>query len=1361
MDSEKADHKPHRKVQSGPKAKKKKEKNKHEQEQTARERNPRAFAINSVNKRAQSVRRTLDIKTKKHHIPVVDRTPLEPPPIVIAVVGPPKVGKSTLIRCLVKSFTKQNLSAIQGPVTLVSGKKRRLTFIECNNDISCMIDLAKVADLVLLLVDASFGFEMETFEFLNIVQVHGFPRIMGVLTHLDLMKNNKALQKTKKRLKHRFWTEIYQGAKLFYLSGMVHGDYQNREILNLGRFISVMKFRPLVWRTTHPYVLADRMEDLTDPELCRQNPKCDRTVSLYGYMRGTPMKKGCSIHIPGCGDFPTKDISFLPDPCPLPDKEKKRSLNEKERLIYAPMSGVGGIIYDKDVVYIDLGSNRPHSETTLEEDKPTNELVSGLITAQHTLDTKMAASKLALFQGSTPMTSNEVTNEPQTITMPTEETVATQDGRIRRRAVFVEGGDGANDSIEEDDDDDEESGIEEDEDDDSNEDSRQAPDSKLDLQEHCRKKFKQDFGDVAFADSEDELELQQEVLPWSKKSSSRRETIMGNSSQWGTEKTKEGDGRTAKMRHRGKKEEDDGEDEDNDDDEEINIEGDDEDVGNDTDDSMEDEEEDDEADDDDNFHVSESQMQLFRTSRTKSSSTPHSQTKNLSIKSGSKKERTKQKDVTKPKIKDNHLDSQSIENKGGDSSEEMSNQDEENSHDEEDDDDNEGDDEDDYEENEGWQEAASLDQDEDRADDGGEDSMFGSGHLKWKENLLEKASQSFLKQQSSTPNLRKLVYGSGGSHNEEDQDEDKEDDNLGGLFKVSKPDKDSKSKTRREMNDLDCSSFIVEHVRDWTTEEMKELIRDCFVTGQWEKEDDAKMLLDQDDELYGDFEDLETGEVHRGKTQPTEVHFADDSISDNDEDDDSNYEDMKMKSKEENGKSEKEKRLENKRKLKQAFDLDYDGKGDGDYFDDLKAQMADQAQLNRAEFEDLDDELRTQYEGFRPGLYVRVEVTSIPCEFVTNFNPTYPVILGGLLSSEDNIGYVQMRLKKHRWHSRILKTRDPLIFSVGWRRFQTIPLYCMQDHNMRTRLLKYTPEHLHCTASIWGPITPQGTGVLAVQSVAGRNPGFRIAATGVILDLDKSLNVVKKLKLIGTPIKIHKHTAFIGGMFNTPLEVARFEGASIRTVSGIRGQIKKALRAPEGAFRATFEDKVLKSDIVFMRTWLPIEIPKFYNPVTTLLLPRDEKDSWTGMRTVSQLRKDKNIKLVANPDSVYKPIERKPRHFNDLRIPKSLQRELPFKDKPKSDNKRKPRKSGGKNFRAVVLEPEEKKVVSLMHQLSALYKERQRKDRQTMVQRVNTHRLKMNVIEKQRDKRQKEAKQELYRALGKMQKRKERGKKQD
>lgn len=41
---------------------------------------------------------------------------------------------------------------------------------------------------------------------------------------------------------------------------MRNGKYLKREVLNLARFISVTKFRPLVWRTAHPYLVADRFE---------------------------------------------------------------------------------------------------------------------------------------------------------------------------------------------------------------------------------------------------------------------------------------------------------------------------------------------------------------------------------------------------------------------------------------------------------------------------------------------------------------------------------------------------------------------------------------------------------------------------------------------------------------------------------------------------------------------------------------------------------------------------------------------------------------------------------------------------------------------------------------------------------------------------------------------------------------------------------------------------------------------------------------------------------------------------------------------------------------------------------------------
>lgn len=386
-------------------AEKKKAKTKQKDETlTARQRNPKAFAIQSVVRAERNFRRGEDITAKKQHIPIVDKSSNDIPPIIVAVVGPPKVGKSTLINNLIRSFTRTNVTNIQGPITIVTSKKRRITLIECINDINAMIDIAKCADLVLLMIDASFGFEMEIFEFLNICQVHGMPKIMGILTHLDAIKNVKTLKRRKKELKHRFWTEVFDGAKLFYLSGILHGEYLRNEIKNLSRFISVMKFRPLTWRGTHSYILADRMEDITNTEEMRLNPKCNREIVLYGYVRGVPMTKENMVHIAGLGDMRVHEMSTLPDPCPLPTGEKKRNLMEKERLLYAPMSGVGGIVYDKDAVYIELQGSHSHKKDGNTEQE---EIVQDLIDKKETFDAQVESQEFRLFSDGAVIKSKE------------------------------------------------------------------------------------------------------------------------------------------------------------------------------------------------------------------------------------------------------------------------------------------------------------------------------------------------------------------------------------------------------------------------------------------------------------------------------------------------------------------------------------------------------------------------------------------------------------------------------------------------------------------------------------------------------------------------------------------------------------------------------------------------------------------------------------------------------------------------------------------------------------------------------------------------------------------------------------------
>lgn len=106
------------------------------------------------------------------------------------------------------------------------------------------------------------------------------------------------------------------------------------------------------------------------------------------------------------------------------------------------------------------------------------------------------------------------------------------------------------------------------------------------------------------------------------------------------------------------------------------------------------------------------------------------------------------------------------------------------------------------------------------------------------------------------------------------------------------------------------------------------------------------------------------------------------------------------------------------------------------------------------------------------------------------------------------------------------------------------------------------------------------------------------------------------------------------------------------------------------------------SDVIFCRTWAKVEVPKFYLsiPNHVVLQPR-------LVKTLGQLKREGQLKAEPNPDNLYTPIERTPKEFKPLKIPRKLQERLPYKDKPKVQAKLQDLKRI-----AVIKEPEERKV---------------------------------------------------------------------
>jgi hypothetical protein len=78
----------------------------------------------------------------------------------------------------------------------------------------------------------------------------------------------------------------------------------------------------------------------------------------------------------------------------------------------------------------------------------------------------------------------------------------------------------------------------------------------------------------------------------------------------------------------------------------------------------------------------------------------------------------------------------------------------------------------------------------------------------------------------------------------------------------------------------------------------------------------------------------------------------------------------------------------------------------------LQLQMKDEIEMskqrNLVELGKLHETTRLEMEGYRGGTYLRLELHGMPCEMVQFFDPSHPILVGGLGTGEEGVGYMQV-----------------------------------------------------------------------------------------------------------------------------------------------------------------------------------------------------------------------------------------------------------------------------------------------------------------------------------------------------------------
>ena len=238
-----------------------------------------------------------------------------PPKIVAIIPLSEYVNPNDLLQSCLKEGT---VSATTGDVganssVYYSQFKAHVTFITADLDVMSVLDVAKVADIIIVIVDANADELISDAGAicLSAMKAQGCPDILCCVQGLDQF-TGKALIDRRKTVGRICDTEIMSAVKVVEYSNdngkMI--DARNPSVASICRQLCSISPRDIGWRSIRTYLLSQTCEIIPNENITEEEniEETVQTVRVGGYLRGRPLPINSLVHIVGVGTGRIKEI---------------------------------------------------------------------------------------------------------------------------------------------------------------------------------------------------------------------------------------------------------------------------------------------------------------------------------------------------------------------------------------------------------------------------------------------------------------------------------------------------------------------------------------------------------------------------------------------------------------------------------------------------------------------------------------------------------------------------------------------------------------------------------------------------------------------------------------------------------------------------------------------------------------------------------------------------------------------------------------------------------------------------------------------------------------------------------------------